>query len=146
MKKDRRNEHQNELVQRITSITTRLVPDDEGIELRFINQATNLSMSKPSLDTINSIMNDMPLNGWTEIGTNLKQKVLDEVVYSPLKNQTFKRPVLISIITDGHPQGDQGTREEKDTLKDAILECGKILEEHGYDPKGKTSFCAYIYF
>jgi hypothetical protein len=146
MQRDHRIEHQYELVQRITSITTRLAPDDEGIELRFINQPTNSSMSKPSLDAINSIMKGLFFNGWTEIGTNLKRKVLDEVVYNPLRNQTFKRPVLVSIITDGCPTGPQGSPETANTLRDAILECGNILENHGYDPKGMISFYVYVYF
>ena len=91
-------------------------------------------------------MKSLPFNGWTEIGTNLERKVLDEVVYNPLRNQTFKRPVLISIITDGNPQGPRHTPETADTLKNAILKCGMILKKHGYDPKGRVSFYVYAYF
>ena len=141
MMADHRNEHLNELVQRITSITTRLVPDYEGIELRFINQETNSSMSRPSLDTINNIMRSLPFRGWTETSTNLKRKVLDEVVYTPLRNGAFKRPVLIFIITDGHPEGPA---ERDHTLKGVILECGEILREYKYDPKGKFSLLFFL--
>ncbi|KAF4539228.1 uncharacterized protein LTHEOB_10392 [Lasiodiplodia theobromae] len=128
-----RNEHQREVVKRIASITTRLVPDETGVELRFINEPTTPEMSRPSLDTIDSIMRNLPLNGWSEIGTNLKTKVLNEAVYEPLKNGTFKRPLLVSIITDGHPAGPEGTVEKVDTLEKAILECGETLKKHGYD-------------
>lgn len=139
-----RNEHQREVVKRIASITTRLVPDETGVELRFINEPTTPEMSRPSLDTIDNIMRNLPLNGWSEIGTNLKTKVLNEAVYEPLKNRTFKRPLLVSIITDGHPAGPEGTVEKVDTLEKAILECGETLKKHGYDRTGNPDpllFC-----
>ncbi|KAK5995166.1 hypothetical protein PT974_03562 [Cladobotryum mycophilum] len=130
-----RMQRQNELCQQITSITTRLVPDNEGIELRFINKETESNMSKPSLDTINDIMMSLDCDGWTEIGTNLKKKILEELVYKPLRNGTFKRPVLVSIITDGCPMGPSRTPERHDTLKKTILECGQLLQQYGYSPK-----------
>ncbi|OJJ46598.1 hypothetical protein ASPZODRAFT_16352 [Penicilliopsis zonata CBS 506.65] len=132
MRRYHRIEPQNELVQRITSITTRIVPDDDGIELRFINQPTEPCMSRPSLETIGEIMQRVPFRGWTEIGTNLRLRVLEETVYAPLRQQNLKRPVLVSIITDGHPEGGPGTPERSDTIKQVILECGRVLEAHGY--------------
>ncbi|PWY74491.1 hypothetical protein BO94DRAFT_499922 [Aspergillus sclerotioniger CBS 115572] len=135
MKQDQRKEHLNDLTQRITSITTRVVPDNEGIELRFINEKTTPPMSKPSLETIDTIMKHVPFDGWTEIGTNLRTKVLQDNVYQHLGRNTLKRPVLVSIITDGHPSGPHGTPEGIDTLRDVIQECGTKLKAHGYDPK-----------
>jgi hypothetical protein len=140
MKEGSRREHQSQLVQRITSITTRIVPDNEGIELRFINEPTTVSMSKPTEKTIEAVMAALPLDGWTEIGTNLKKKVLEDVVYKPLRNKTFKRPVLVSIITDGHPTGPGSSPEKTDTLKNVILECGSVLKQNGYEPKGGSLF------
>lgn len=139
MKQDQRKERQNALVQRITAITTRVVPDDEGIELRFINATTTREMSRPSLQQIDSIMKKTPFDGWTEIGTNLESKVLQNMVYTPLSNGTFKRPLLVSIITDGHPKGPDGTLERNDSLKQAIVNCGKKLETYGFNPKGEPA-------
>jgi hypothetical protein len=134
MKKGQRKEHLEELSKRITSITTRVVPDDEGIEVRFINAATTPGMSKPSLEAISGIMEGVRFDGWTQIGTNLKKKVFDEIVYHQLDSDTFKRPVLVSVITDGEPTG---AGENNNTFKDVILECGRRLKAKGYDPNGK---------
>lgn len=136
MRDDSRQEHQNQLVQRITSITTRIVPEGEGIELRFINTMTSPDMTKPTPQAIDGIMKALPLNGWTEIGTNLRRKVLEDIVYTPLKEKKFERPVLVSIITDGHPSGPSGTLEKVESLKEVILECGRILTRYEFDPKG----------
>ncbi|RAL03313.1 ankyrin repeat protein [Aspergillus ibericus CBS 121593] len=135
MKRDQRKDHLNDLAQRITSITTRVVPDTEGIELRFINETTTPDMSKPSVQKIDSIMKQVPFDGWTEIGTNLKTKVLQDTVYQYLEIKTLKRPVLVSIITDGHPAGPDRSPERIDTLRNAIQECGDRLEAHGYERK-----------
>ncbi|OJJ31938.1 hypothetical protein ASPWEDRAFT_53695 [Aspergillus wentii DTO 134E9] len=134
MKEGQRIEHQRDVVQRITNITTRIVPDGEGIELRFINEPTTPEMTRPSLDTIEAIMGGVPFNGWTEIGTNLRRRVLEDAVYAPLNGDGLQRPVLVSIITDGYPVGPQGTPERSETLKGAILECGRVLRQHGYHP------------
>jgi hypothetical protein len=129
MKEDERAQSQKELVKRIASITTRLVPDREGIELRFINHET--TFSKPNMNQIEIIMSDVRLDGWTEIGTNLRRKILEPLVREPLNSRRLSRPLLISIITDGHP-----TKESEDSLKNAILECGRLLQTNGYNPEG----------
>ena len=137
MKRENRSKHLDGLSQRITSITTRVVPDDEGIELRFINQSTTAAMSKPTSEEVSQIIQQTPFLGWTEIGLNLRKKVLEDIVYKPLRENNLKRPVLVSIITDGHPQGIRKSRERRSTLKEAILECGKVLEKYGYKRDGE---------
>ncbi|KAB8254988.1 hypothetical protein BDV32DRAFT_131471 [Aspergillus pseudonomiae] len=132
MKDDQRKDRLNDLAQRITSITTRVVPDNEGIELRFINAKTTGQMSKPKVEEINTIMEKIPFDGWTEIGTNLKKKVLQDYVYKHLDAGTLQRPVLVSIITDGQPNGDRNSKETTETLQRVIAECGRTLEYHGY--------------
>ncbi|KAH8424882.1 ankyrin repeat protein [Aspergillus melleus] len=123
----------NELAQRITSITTRVIPDDEGIELRFINQQTSDEMTKPSMQMIDSIIKKVSFDGWTEIGTNLRKKVLEGSVYEQLENDGLKRLVLVSIVTDGRPIGPHGSPERVNTLKDVIRECGETLKAKQYD-------------
>ncbi|KAE8327130.1 hypothetical protein BDV39DRAFT_193046 [Aspergillus sergii] len=132
MEFDQRKDHLNDLAQRITSITTRVVPDNEGIELRFINEETTGQMSKPTMEEINTIMEKIPFNGWTAIGTNLRTKVLQDYVYKHLDAGTLQRPVLVSIITDGQPDGGPNSKETTETLQQVITECGKKLELHGY--------------
>ncbi|KAK6499518.1 hypothetical protein TWF506_004148 [Arthrobotrys conoides] len=135
MRKDTRRNDLRELVKRIASIATRLLPDGEGVELRFINAPTDASYSKPSLDMIDTIISDLRMWGWTPIGTSLKGKILMPLVYKRIMTQQFNRPMLVSIITDGFPEGPQGrqNREKRDTLKNAIIECGKRLEQCGFE-------------
>lgn len=128
---------QADLGERITSLTTRLVPDDTGIELRFINTPNEPRMSKPRSKLVKKILQeDIQYSGPTEIGINCKAKILEEVVYRPIKEGKFDRPVLVSILTDGCPGGPDGSDERRDTLKEVILECGKFLESHEYNKKG----------
>ncbi|KAL7952713.1 ankyrin repeat-containing domain protein [Trichoderma compactum] len=135
MNQDNRIQLQADLGKRITSLTTRLVPEDTGIELRFINAPNELRMSRPSSNLVNDILLNIPYSGPTEIGINCKAKILEEVVYRPIKEGKFDRPVLVSILTDGCPGGPDGSNERQDTLKEAILECGKFLESHEYNKK-----------
>ncbi|PWY79026.1 hypothetical protein BO83DRAFT_376512 [Aspergillus eucalypticola CBS 122712] len=137
MNQEDRSKHLDGLSQRIASITTRVVPDDEGIELRFINEDTTKAMSKPTMEEISQIIQRNRFHGWTEIGLNLKKKVLEDNVYKPLRENNLKRPVLVSIVTDGHPQGDHNSLERRSTLKETIKECGSMLKEHGYRRDGE---------
>ncbi|KAL6868589.1 hypothetical protein J3F83DRAFT_704675 [Trichoderma novae-zelandiae] len=133
MRRDNRIRLQADLGERITSLTTRLVPDGTGIELRLINYKTYDFMSKPSPETVNDIlMNTVTYTGPTEIGTNCRRKILEEVVYRPIRDKEFHRPVLVSILTDGCPLGPPGSSETPDTLKDVIIECGRFLQQNGY--------------
>ncbi|KAL7795140.1 hypothetical protein V8C37DRAFT_400963 [Trichoderma ceciliae] len=115
MDEDNRKDAQVDISERITSLTI------------------CIHMSKPKAKDVNRILKGLPNNGWTEIGTNFKTRVLEELVYKPIENNALKRPVLIFIIADGHPQGPNGTKEARDTLKGALLECGMKLKEKGYD-------------
>ncbi|KAL3459399.1 hypothetical protein BJX64DRAFT_201609 [Aspergillus heterothallicus] len=81
MNTSQRKEHLEGPSKQITSITTRVVPADEGIKLRLINAATTRGMSNPSLEAISGIMAGVRFDGWTQIGTKLKKKVLGEIVY-----------------------------------------------------------------
>ncbi|KAI9642900.1 hypothetical protein NHQ30_008634 [Ciborinia camelliae] len=135
MRREGRFESQKRLVERITRVSTMILPEGEGVALRFINQnvdnADNLSFKQIG-DTLNSMT--YKTNGETEIGTNLKTKILEPMIYSKLETQSLERPLLISIITDGQP-----SRENPSTLIDAIKECGDRLEGAGY-PRESVKF------
>jgi hypothetical protein len=132
MHREGRWDAQKKLIQRITKITTRILPEGEGVALRFINREVD-SSSNLTLDGIGKIMDPMPWQpgGNTAIGTYLRSKVL-EPVYSKIRAKNLERPLLISIITDGMPEP-----ENKSELVNAILECGNILQYAGY-PREST--------
>jgi len=129
---ENRFENLKHLVRRITRTTTRILPDNEGVALRFINQnvpnSTNLT-----LDQIDNIITPMqPPKKGTAIGTNLKKKILEPLVYEPLNAGKLSRPLLVIVITDGEP-----TEESANAFVDAIVECGDRLSELDYPRESK---------
>jgi hypothetical protein len=127
MKKQGRWEAQKTLIDRIARITTRLLPDNEGVGLYFINQDLPISMNlTPPM--LADILASIPApTGNTPIGTALSKKILDPLVYQKLPAKGLGRPLLVTVITDGMPSD-----EPKTCLKDAILECGAKLQAAGY--------------
>ncbi|KAF2265847.1 hypothetical protein CC78DRAFT_460614, partial [Lojkania enalia] len=125
--------YQKKLVEQITKITTRILPEGEGVALRFINQNVRGS-SNLTLEDIVEIMDNMRPGGNSMIGTNLRSKILEPLVYSKINAKNLERPLLIFIITDGAPQG-----ERKLELFHAILECSERLQEARY-PRGSVKF------
>jgi hypothetical protein len=128
MRRDGRWESQKRLIQRITKITTQILPVNEGVALRFINREVDDS-SNLSLGRIGQIMDPMPWQpgGDTEIGTYLKSRILEPLVYGKIAAKTLERPILVSIMTDGMPEP-----ESKTLLAETIVECGQRLEAAKY--------------
>ncbi|KAL8354818.1 hypothetical protein RB601_000537 [Gaeumannomyces tritici] len=127
---------QRDLVKRIARITTRILPEGEGVALRFINQDVS---DKSSNLTFNELCNMMDSANWmkkgrTDIGTHLRSKILEPMVYKKLLQNTFTRPLLVSVVTDGVPDP-----EDKDTLAMAIEECGSRLVVAGC-PRDSVKF------
>ncbi|KAI1439620.1 ankyrin [Annulohypoxylon stygium] len=138
MRKDGRWQSQKCLVERITKITTRILPECEGVMLRFINQDVDHTSSL-NLEGIGEVFETMSWQrekSHTKIGTHLKSKILEPLVYSKLDPASggLSRPLLISVITDGMP-----TKEPQSEFVNAILECGNKLEEAGY-PRHSVKF------
>ncbi|PPQ92155.1 hypothetical protein CVT25_008780 [Psilocybe cyanescens] len=134
MRYENRYDYQVELVKRIARIATKIVPDDMvGVKLRFIN---NPFASEVSAQDIENEMKNIKPSGQTNIGTNLRKKILEPFVYQKIAKPLvageefpFRRPILVCIITDGTPEP-----EGRNTLRDVIIECKKKLEEKKYDP------------
>lgn len=130
MRREDRWESQKILVERITKITTRVLPEGEGVALRFINREVPNS-SNLRLGDIENIFKSMKWGprGNTEIGTNLRSKILKPLVYDKLDSasKNLERPLLISILTDGAP-----AVEPEAMLKNAILECSQKLNDAQY--------------
>ncbi|KAM3546818.1 hypothetical protein ARSEF1564_000394 [Beauveria bassiana] len=125
---------QADLVQRIASITTRIIPEEGGIDLRFINKEEGLS--NPSPGQVKDMMSGMTPAGGTAIGTKLVSKVLTPFLHEPLRKRQLTRPLLISIITDGAPNAEG---ETENTLKEAIEACGQALHLEGF-PRNSVRF------
>jgi hypothetical protein len=123
---ENRWENQKSLALRIAKTMTRILPDGEGVALRFINQRTNESPSL-NLEGIGKVLDSVRPNGNTPIGTTLQEHILEPLVFKPLAAGTLRRPLLVSILTDGAPES-----ENMDTLANVIVNCGKKLEKNKY--------------
>lgn len=125
---------QRDLVRRIASICTKVVPDDLGVHLRFINSELSNTNDLGMLD-IESIMSQVKATGCTEIGTNLRERILKPLLYTQYnaRVKNMRRPIFISIITDGIPYG---RAEKRYTLRDEIIKCQDYLRENGLPLRG----------
>lgn len=74
---------QRELVKRMTRITTKLVPDGKGVGLRFINVPTSWGNQLNEAGVEKAMAGVRPRGG-TKIGTMLKQKILQPLIYDRL--------------------------------------------------------------
>ncbi|KAI0918884.1 hypothetical protein AcV5_001948 [Taiwanofungus camphoratus] len=129
MESDNRYEHQCELVSRIARIATKIVPDEFGVELRFINAKPKHEGSMPAAK-VEAAMAAVRPNGGTQIGTVLRNKILQPLVYDVLASgHNLTRPLLICVITDGCPS-NEGAEE----FKKAIVNCRRQLVNGGYEP------------
>ncbi|KAF8448167.1 hypothetical protein BGX38DRAFT_1190677 [Terfezia claveryi] len=103
-----------------------------GISLRFINYSQDDQMNNiTSISEIEKAISKVPFDGRTELGTQLKRKVLEPFLVDRLERQKRKldKPILITIITDGKPEG-----EDIDELKYTILWCKEYMKSMGYGP------------
>ena len=70
------------------------------VKVEFLNgkrQIQEVLTADAARNLIDSVVN----YGLTPIGTELRRKVLDQLVYSKLGSKEGFRPIIISIITDG---------------------------------------------
>ncbi|EFW99766.1 transcription factor [Grosmannia clavigera kw1407] len=140
MKRQSRWENQKQLVERLTKIITRVLPVGEGVTLRFINRELAAADSSLTAESVNQILGPMTWQpgGDTPIGTNLRSKILEPLVYAKIADKTFSRPLLVVVITDGMPEP-----ESNSALTGAILECGRKLKEAQY-PETKKLDAEFI--
>lgn len=137
-----RIDDQRVLVQHIAAILRRVIPVGEEVGLHFINSDENYNLLRLSSEEINNRMASVkPLHA-TPIGTKLTEKVLENAVYRPLAKGTFKRPVLVFIITDGD-LSSKTNEQEIQKLIEAIQKCGQALERNQLSRKGGRSTLGY---
>ncbi|KAL3472854.1 hypothetical protein BJX99DRAFT_261920 [Aspergillus californicus] len=131
---------QKELVTRMTKIATRAVPGNQGVYLRLINTHVPYGDNIDG-DAVSRILTNMQPNPYhsTPIGTNLKSKILEPLIYSVINSgRKLERPYLILVLTDGCPWGEH--RNDEHTFRNAIVECSRFLDRNGYR-KDAVRFC-----
>ena len=125
---------QMELVSRMARICTKIVPDNEGVDLFYIHSDGAADAGEKK---IREAMMQMRNSPGTPIGTKLKQKILESFVYSVINSsdKKFQRPILITIITDGAPSDEEDDNDK--AMEEAILTCIDTLKNNGYPEYGK---------
>ncbi|EZG66929.1 RfeF [Gregarina niphandrodes] len=79
--------------------------DSDGICVRFLNSTQEGNgIAEPS--QVQQLISSVRFQGLTPMGTSLDQKVLQPFVYSALKSNSFTKPLLVIILTDGSPAGE----------------------------------------
>lgn len=138
MKDDDRMNRQAFMVERMASLITQAAPEEGTlVHLRFINKSDKFNDLKPS--DLSSKMNFAP-NGSTKLGTNLKDKVLNDFLYGPVENgQTLKRPLLILTVTDGCPN-----EEPTNSYENEVRASLNFVKAKGYGDEGKLSSWLHI--
>jgi len=158
---DNRFDDQRDVVKRISRIAHTY--NRAGISLRFINSLDDDGYNRLSHGDISFALGLVFPNGTTRLGTKLLEKVVLPFVIEPARRGELRRPVLISMITDGEvlslsssfPLRStanvllplQPTEENVDTLKWTILACKdelrKNLSAHG-TPYGESAVAFQI--
>ncbi|QYS93868.1 hypothetical protein H0G86_001233 [Trichoderma simmonsii] len=129
MKQGTRIADQIEFVRRAARISTLLVPEGYGTGLRFMNDTRQMEL-KLNVEQVEEIMKATKAGGKSRIGTYLKQKILQPLVYDVInKGAKLERPIFIFCITDNVIIG-----ETVNSFRNAIINCYKFLIEYKYHP------------
>jgi len=104
--------------------------DDDGISVRFMNSVppVNLADHIKSKAQIEQLMREVKFKGLTPLGTELRAKIIDDVVRRAHANQ-LKKPVLVITLTDGTPAG-----EAREAVFDTIKYANSELSRTRYGP------------
>ncbi|KAF5859840.1 hypothetical protein ETB97_002392 [Aspergillus alliaceus] len=127
MERDGRMGRQKALVKRLTEVATLAVPKNNGVHLRFINRDDSTANNLRAEEVERRM--DFTPSGSTQIGTNLRAKILQPLVYDVIETGVLQRPFFVMTTTDGCPEG-----EDKRAFRDAIVESTEKLTEKGYEP------------
>lgn len=107
------------MVSRVATITTLLDPD--GIKLRFINLKGDGNFNDiQTTAQVGKIFKDeyFGFNGsHSRIGTQMRTKILEPLVFAKIEKKSLTRPLLITTITDGQVRIDPHSIQTQDGLK-----------------------------
>ncbi|KAH8665298.1 hypothetical protein BGZ60DRAFT_379157, partial [Tricladium varicosporioides] len=133
----------NDTLQRAANIATMLEPS--GISVRFLNYLEDddgdfddLKNPKTILEKVKEAYKYKDGN-MTRLGTVLDEKIVQPFVVEKIEEDEFEKPLMIFIITDGRPEGEDG-----DKLKDTILDCKAYLREQGIGSAAVTFVIAQV--
>ena len=134
------------IVDLITQVSTPLIPADKGVDLYFINnEGEYRDLREEGVhEAMNKARSGITESHLTEIGYNLKRRILKPLVYDVLDGGgELAQPILVSILTDGEPNGRK-EKESDRSFVEAISKCGGFLTENGRYPRTGMSLLLLV--
>jgi hypothetical protein len=109
------------ILERVASVAT--IFDDDGVSLRFMNAnyQPHLLENIKTEAQIQQLMSSVQYKGLTPMGTELRKKVLEGIIFPKMRQGQMQKPFLVIAITDGQPAGEPA-HTVSDTLKTALNE------------------------
>ncbi|ODQ81249.1 hypothetical protein BABINDRAFT_160626 [Babjeviella inositovora NRRL Y-12698] len=120
---------------------------NEGFALRFMNkndqlqqgvyQDTGISFDNiQSEDTVRAILNSPHVGyfGVTPLATKLYENVIKPFVLQRVPAKRLAKPVLVVVLTDGMPYGEQPPFTDKDGIAKIVKQTRQELVKGGYAP------------
>ena len=103
---------------------------DTKAAVRFINDARTWD-SLTTGAAVEQAVKSAAYNGYTPIGTQLKNKILQPMLYDKLAAGTLTKPVFVIVITDGWPYN-----EAADLFRNNIVEANAKIKAAGMRRSG----------
>ncbi|KAI9854542.1 MAG: hypothetical protein M1813_000955 [Trichoglossum hirsutum] len=114
-------------LQHVAEIATCLEPS--GISVRFLNHKQDTGFNNlTDLRDIENMIDSVNFRGGTQLGRALESKIIQPMVIQKAKDESFKKPLITIVITDGEP-----TFEPLRTFQDNILNCkrSQVFQKYG---------------
>jgi Mg-chelatase subunit ChlD len=94
------------ILQRVTYAATLF--DNDGISVRFMNSTPPPHLINGIRDDkqVETLMQSLQYKGLTPMGTELRKRVIDELVVGKARSGELRKPVLVIVLTDGQPSGE----------------------------------------
>lgn len=110
--------------------------DEDGIDIRFMNEDLPIQQLSGIRNDqqIGQIMSNKRYKGLTPFGTELRKKVIDQILIPRLNSGQMKKPLLVISITDGQPAG-----EDTNTLHNTVQYAVQAAQRSPYGP-GAVAF------
>lgn len=98
MNSDDRIQVQKEFVARVCDVIMPLEP--AGVLLKFIDKRTDYGRLKTTKEVID-VLDSMPYTGGSGFGMALEKYILEPLVFQKIRENDFKKPLLVIVLTDG---------------------------------------------
>ncbi|GKZ27914.1 hypothetical protein AbraCBS73388_006660, partial [Aspergillus brasiliensis] len=108
--------------QRVAEIANEV--QDQDVYLRFLNNSEDQHLGKLSPIEIQNQLKKVKYLGVTRLGNVLQTKIVAPLIFDPLENNLPAKPLIVIVVTDGHPQG-----EPENCFAETIMDCKKRLSE-----------------